>query len=64
MKFKALAGAQQAAAILINTTSAPGNPATLTGVFLGGQDFAFGVSAETIKAALQPLLDDVHQHSH
>jgi peroxiredoxin len=27
-------------------------------VFLGGQDFAFGVSAETIKAALQPLLDE------
>jgi hypothetical protein len=57
MKFKALAGAQQAAAVLINTTSAPGNPGTVTRVFLGGQDFAFGVSAETIKGALQPLLD-------
>jgi hypothetical protein len=46
MKFKALAGGQQAAAVLINTTSPPGNPATATGVFLGGQDFAFGVSAD------------------
>jgi hypothetical protein len=58
MKFKALAGPQQAAAVLINTTSTPGNPGTVTRVFLGGQDFAFGVSAETIKAALQPLLDE------
>lgn len=57
MKFKALAGAEQAAAVLLNTTSAPGNPGTVTRVFLGGQDFAFAVGAETIKAALQPLLD-------
>jgi peroxiredoxin len=59
MKFKALAaGAAHAAAVLINTTSAPGNPATVTSVFLGGQDFAFGLGAETIKGALQPLLDE------
>lgn len=56
MKFKALAGTQQAAAVLINTTSPSGNPGTVTGVFLGGQDFAFGASGETIKGALQPLL--------
>jgi len=57
MKFKALAGTQQAAAVLINTSSPPGDPGTVTNVFLGGNDFAFGVSAETIKGALQPLVD-------
>ncbi len=45
--------------MLLNTTSAPGNPATVTRVFLGGEDFAFGVGADTIKAALQPALDDM-----
>ena len=59
MKFKALTGAQQAIAVLLNTTSTPGNPATVTRVFLGGSDFAFGVGADTIKAALQPGLDEM-----
>lgn len=59
MKFKALPGPQQAVAVLLNTTSAPGNPATVTRVFLGGDDFGFGMGADTIKAALQPALDEM-----
>jgi hypothetical protein len=59
MKFKALTGASQAIAVLLSTTSAPGNPATVQRVFLGSNDFAFGVGAETIKAALQPALSEI-----
>lgn len=59
MRFKALSGAQPAVAVLLNTTSTPGNPATVTRVFLGGEDFALGVGASTIKKALQPALDEI-----
>lgn len=59
IRFKALQGAEQAIAILLNTTSAPGNPATVQRVFLGGADFAFATGAETILAAIQPALDEI-----
>ena len=59
MKFKALQGTEQTIAILLNTTSAPGNPGTVQRVFLGGADFAFAAGADTIRAAIQPALDEI-----
>ena len=63
MKFKALAGPQQAAAVLINTASAPGNPGTVTRVFLGGEDFAFAVTPRRSRRT-SAATRRVHNQSH
>jgi len=59
MKFKAFGGAEPAIGILLNTNTPAGNPASAQRVFLGGSNFAFGVGADTITAALQPVLDKI-----
>jgi hypothetical protein len=59
MKFKAVQGAEQAIAVLLNTTSAPGNPGTVQREFLAGSDFAFAAGADAIQAAIQPALDEM-----
>ncbi len=59
MQFRTIRGAGQAIAILLDTEGDRGNPASAGNVFLGGDDFAFGVGADFIHAAFQPTLDKV-----
>jgi len=57
VQFKTMNGPQPALAVLLNKTGAAGNRASATNVFIGGSDFAFGVSADFVKGVLQPTLD-------
>ena len=59
MAFKAFSTPAPAIAALLNMTTAPGNPASVQRVFLGGADFAFGVGADALRASFQPALDQI-----
>jgi peroxiredoxin len=60
LRLKTLTGAQNAIAVLLNTTGAAGNPNTAHNVFLdGGDDFAFAAGADFVQAAFQPTVDQI-----
>ena len=60
LQFKTISSGQNAIALLLNLSTAKGNPATLTDVFLGASDhFALAASADFIRAAFQPALDRI-----
>jgi len=60
VQFKTLSGGGGAAAMLLNLNEATGNPASANTLLIsGGDQFAFGVSADYAKAAFQPSLDNI-----
>jgi peroxiredoxin len=65
IRFRTLAGAQSALAILLNMTGPAGNPASMNDVFLGaGDDFAFAVGVDYIRSVLQPTINNILSQSY
>ena len=60
VQLKTLSGPTSGIAILLNTQGGPGNPASMTGNFLGTQDqFAFAISPSFIARLFGPVIDSI-----
>ena len=60
VQFKTFTGGGGAVAMLLNLNEGTGNPASANSFLLSGSDqFAFGISADFVKAAFQPTLDNL-----
>lgn len=60
VQFKTLRGTRDALAVLLNMEGNPGNPASLTNVFVGAEDdFAIGVGADFIRRSFQGTIDTI-----
>ena len=60
VQLKTLFAPQNALAVLLNLGTGQGNPASINDVFLGGgDDFALALSADFIRTAFQPTIDNL-----
>ena len=60
MQFRMIPGANPAASLLMNADGHTANAASVSNVFLSGNDnFAFAVGADFIRAKFQPILDSI-----